>query len=76
MHHSKLLKNLKYKDVCSLYINLILIMYSLNNATVKWNNAKTNKFSLKNGLKQGGIFSFLLFAIYLNPLLQKLQKVK
>ena len=76
MHHLKLFKNLKDNGVCPFYIRLILIMCSLNNAAVKWNNVETDKFYLKNDVKQGGILNPFLLAIYIDPLLKNLQKSK
>ncbi|KAI3385219.1 hypothetical protein SNEBB_001120, partial [Seison nebaliae] len=58
------------------YSRLIMNMYLQNNATVKWNNSFSNNFPLKNGVKQGGVLSPMLFAAYLDPLLNNIHNSK
>ena len=45
-------------------------------ATAKWNNCESDSFGINNGVKQGGIISAPLFAIYINPLITWLNKTK
>ena len=74
--YSKLFNNLIDRDVCPVIIRLIINMYKLNSAIVNWNGTKSQSFPLTNGVKQGGVISPLLFAVYLDPLLDKLHKTK
>ena len=47
-------------------------MYLLNNAYVKWKNTKSTNFRMMNGVKQGGVLSPTLFAVYLDRLLRQI----
>ena len=40
---------------------------------VQWNSAQSTPFSLNNGVKREGVFSPILFYIYIDRLLQKLK---
>ena len=51
-----------------------MIAYINSSAVVSWNGIKSESFTLTNGVKQGGIISAPLFAMYIDPLLDKLQK--
>ena len=72
VRHSRLFDILLEKEICPLYVRFIFIMYNLNNASVRWNNDYSEIFSLSNGIKQGGNLSPYLFALYINPLLDRL----
>ena len=48
----------------------------ISSATVKWNKCESESFRIGNGVKQGGIISAPLFAIYIDPLMSKLNKAK
>ena len=41
----------------------------MSTAVVKWNKATSIPFQINNGVKQGGIISAPLFAMYFDPLL-------
>ena len=62
------------RDICPLIIRLIFVAYNLNNAVVLWNGIKSETFNISNGIKQGGNLSPYLFAIYIDPLLDILNK--
>ena len=59
-----------------MYVRTIFVMYSLNNAGIKWNTTVTDNFYLKNGVKQGGVMSPYLFPTYIDPLIQNIQSIK
>ena len=49
-------------------------MYTNQTLCVRWGHALSNLFSVKNGVKQGGVLSPILFAIYTDGLLKRLQE--
>ena len=65
--YSKLFEVLLEKKICPLIVRLLMGMYLLNSAKVKWNNALSYEFPLNNGVKQGGELSPTLFSLYLIP---------
>ena len=60
----------------SLELFLIGIIYSDQNvcARVSWNGQFSNKFSVSNGVRQGGVLSPILFTVYIDDLLTELEK--
>ena len=57
-------------------IRFIVNIYCISTALVKWNKEESEPFPLLNGVKQGAVISAPLFAVYINPLLEDLQKCK
>ena len=43
---------------------------------IKWGDNTSDSFPVSNGVRQGGILSPLLFNIYTNPMIVKLNKIK
>ena len=76
VQYSKLFNELMDREICPLIIRLIMNIYLVSTASVKWNNEESRSFPLLNGVKQGAVISAPLFALYINPLLEKLQKCK
>ena len=52
----------------------LLSWYSLGYAVVRWNNFFYNKFYLRCGVRQGGVLSSVLFAVYVNTIIEELSK--
>ena len=48
-------------------------MYSRQRVRTKWGNSVSNSFNVVNGVRQGGVLSPILFAIYIDVLLKKLE---
>ena len=59
--------------MCPLTIRLLLSMYTNQKLQVKWNNCKSHKFNVTNGVRQGGVLSPRLFSVYVDELLEKLK---
>ena len=49
-------------------------MYTSQTLRVKWGHTVSNYFTVRNGVKQGDVLSPLLFAIYTDSLLIRLEK--
>ena len=50
--------------------------YSNLFSVCKWQNAYSNPFSVASGVRQGGVLSAKVFAVYLNDLVLELRKIK
>ena len=59
--YCKLFRTLLKRDLPSMYVQLLLNLYTNNVAHVAWNDIHSRSFSVKNGVRQGGIISPVLF---------------
>ena len=73
VNYIKLFDKLLEKEMCPLVMRLLLQTYLNQKLHIKWNDVATESFSVTNGVRQGGILSPLLFGIYIDELLRKLQ---
>ena len=76
VQHSKLFNKLIERDICPLIIRFLMNSYLISKSLVKWNNTKSSSFNLNNGVKQGAVLSAPLFALYIDDLLNQLNKTK
>ena len=60
----------------TIYLRLILVMYTQQSANVIWNGETSEEFPIGNGVKQGGVLSPRLFCIYIDVLFTHLRKKK
>ena len=74
VHYGKLFNILLYKKVPFVIIRLLLDAYIRQEARVIWNSCKSQYFRVKNGVKQGGVISPILFNLYIDRLLLCLQR--
>ena len=61
------------RNLCALTIQLLISLYVRQSMSVKWNGFLSNPFSISNGVKQGGVLSPVLFCLYMDVLLDRLQ---
>ena len=73
VNHSALFMKLIDRDVPFVFLNILMEWYSKCFASVKWNNCFSAKFSITCGVRQGGVLSPLLFSVYINDVILKLQ---
>ena len=59
--------------MCTLVVRLILHTYTNQKLQVRWNDVMSNQFNMKNGVRQGGVVSPLLFGVYMDGLLDELK---
>jgi len=50
-------------------VRLLANLYTNNDAHVSWNGINSKKFVIKNGVRQSGIVSPVLFCVYIDGLL-------
>ena len=74
VRYTKLFKILIERGLCPLVSRLLIVMYSNIEAQVKWNNNYSERFKIKNGVKQGGVMSPLLFTLYVDMLIGSIRK--
>jgi len=66
---------LMVRNVPKCLINIMLNWFEMSCAYVRWGNAISFVFSISAGVIQGGLFSPLLFAVYMDVLINRSQKV-
>ncbi len=74
VEYTKLFHCLSTRGVCPAFIRLLIRMYTGQKLRVKFNQSCSSFFGVCNGVKQGGVLSSTLFSIYVNGLLDKLEK--
>ncbi len=57
-----------------LVTRLLLKMYTNQKLQVKWGGKMSSQFGVLNGSKQGGVLSPILFAVYINGMLERLKE--
>ena len=72
--YDKLFKILLERKICPLVIKLLINFYSNIRGEVKWENCKSDIFDIKNGVKQGGVLSPVLFTMYIDCLIDRVEK--
>ena len=68
----KLFRILIDKNMYMIVLRLLLNMYEKQKLQVKWGNHKSGMFDVNNGVKQGGVLSPVLFAVYIDELFDRL----
>ena len=65
---------LQERGVSGKIINVLENWFGKNCTTIKWNGTKSHLVQLFAGVKQGGILSPLLFALFVDNILTKLEQ--
>ena len=76
LNHNILFHRLKYNNVPSYIISFLNYWYRNQRIYIKWGDNTSYSFTVSNGVHQGGILSPLLFNIYSNPMIVKLNQIK
>ena len=72
VNHYGLFIKLMNRCVPLVFINVLIHWYGLCVAMVRWNNVFSNEFYLQCGVTQGGVLSPVLFAVYVNSIIEQL----
>ena len=73
VQYVKLFKLLLKRKICPLIARFLANLYTNQKARIKWDGRTTQPFSVRNGVKQGGVLSPILFNVYSNELLESLK---
>ena len=72
--YCKLFNELLNRNVSPLILRILSVLYTNQTLQVKWKSITGAGFSVLNGVKQGGVLSPVLFAVYIDGLLNRLSK--
>jgi hypothetical protein len=71
--HGLLFQKLEKRGFPPAILNFLLQWYSMQRMSVQWNHdCLSGSFKVSNGVRQGGVLSPILFAVYLDSLLNEL----
>ena len=71
--HSKLFNVLQAQGICPLILISLFNMYTQSVMKVRWKSETSNSFTLHNVVKQGGCLSPMLFTVYFDGLIRRLE---
>ena len=75
VRYCKLFRKLLSRKMSPLILRLLMFMYTNQELQVKWSGSVSERFNVLNGVKQGGVVSPILFAVYMDDLLMLLEKL-
>ena len=75
VHYVKLFRLLLKRNMCPSLIMLLISMYIKQSLVVRWHNQLSHQFRCKNGIKQGGVLSPVLFCVYMDELISRLVRL-
>ena len=73
VEYVKLFSDLRERKLCPIVLRLLMNMYMNQCLQVRWNSLVSDRFSIANGVKQGGVLSPILFSIYTDKLIKQLR---
>ena len=68
INHTKLFDKLRKRGICGYLLRILVYWYETQTMCVRWGNHISNEFQVSNGVRQGGILSPRLFAVYIDDL--------
>ena len=74
VQHSKLFKKMLDANVPPVVIRLLLNIYTMQSADVRWKGQFSREFKISNGVRQGAVLSPILFCFYMNDLFDLLRR--
>ena len=74
--HNILMNKLLERGVPAMYVNVIKYWYSNQLVQVRYLSSVSDGWLINNGVRQGGVLSGLFFGLYIDSLLQRINKSK
>ena len=74
VNHVALFEKLLQRNLSPVVARALLSWYTDQKLCVSWNKKLSDKFSVSNGVRQGGVLSPILFTVYIDDLLLELEK--
>ena len=68
VNHWTLFKKLLKRSVSTIVVRMLMFWYSKQEVCIRWGTEMSSYFYISNGVRQGGILSPSLFAIYMDDL--------
>ena len=72
VHFGKLFNLLRKRKLPAIVLRLLLDIYTRQRMCTNWNGTRSDFFETSNGVKQGGILSPVLFCVYFDELLKRI----
>jgi len=72
VNYCKLFRELLGRNLPPAYLRLLFNFYTSHVTSVSWNGVCSDPFQVKNGVKQGGVISPVLFCLYIDKLMRLL----
>ena len=70
----ELFGTLRERSVEPIFLRLLLYIYRNQMCDVRWNGKHSDKFSVKNGVRQGAVSSPIFFSVYIDSLMKILRE--
>jgi Reverse transcriptase (RNA-dependent DNA polymerase) len=64
------------RDISPIVVRFLMTVYCNQSYSFKWNHHSSATFPFNNGVRQGAVCSPVLFCVYIDGLLQRLEKAK
>jgi hypothetical protein len=74
VEYCKLFRKLMSRKIPAVIIRLILNIYVNHTTRIAWNGIHSDQFCVRNGVKQGGILSPVLYCLYIDGLIDQLTR--
>ena len=76
VNHKILFQLLLKRNLPVSILRFLLSWYQSQSLSVRWNSTFSTSFGVSNGVRQGGVLSPLLFAVYIDELLIRLERLR
>ena len=74
VHYGKMFKLLIKRKLPLIIVRMLFDSYTRQQVCVLWDSCRSRNFHVKNGVKQGGVLSPILFIVYFDELIILLKK--